>query len=78
MAKHPALNMSKVREKVWLKEATQEDYFDMIDKLKALYAKKVYQEAHAKKNYIPFDPNVLTSEYANRRIEVVEHEKPAW
>ena len=70
--KHPALNMSKQREQVWLKEATADDYFAMIDLLKALYAKKVYNERQSSKKVIQYDPNVLMVDYANRAKEPVK------
>lgn len=63
MLKHPALKMSNVRKDLWLKEATPDDYFAMIDLLKALYAKKIYQESHANKKYIDYDPEVLMADY---------------
>lgn len=42
MTKHPALHMSKVRQQVWLKEASDEDFFDMVTLLARLYAKRKY------------------------------------
>ena len=42
MSKHPALQMSKQREAVWLKEAQPEDFFEMVTILSQLYAKKIY------------------------------------
>lgn len=42
MSKHPALQMSKVRQKSWLDHAEPDDFFEMLTLLSRLYAKKIY------------------------------------
>jgi hypothetical protein len=55
--KHPALQMSKARREVWLKQATPVDYFDMITLLSQLYVKKTYDPGKGVK------PNALFVDY---------------
>jgi len=52
---HPVLQMSKARQQVWLKEATPQDYFDMITLLARLYAKMVYDGEKLKTNSLFVD-----------------------
>lgn len=67
--KHPALKMSNVRKDLWLKEATQQDYFEMVDLLKALYAKKVYNDAHANRQYsYQYQEDAFDRDYAKRDV----------
>lgn len=81
MAKHPALQMSKVRQEVWINEASAEDFFDHLDLLVALYAKKVYKDKEKQGKYGKYDPDVLMAHYEEHKkhpTEVAGDDTKSW
>lgn len=42
--KHPAITMSRARARVWLKDASDEDFYQFIRTLSAIYGKRKYPE----------------------------------
>ena len=40
---HPAIVMSRTRANAWLKQATDDQYFEYIDTLAIIYAKRQYK-----------------------------------
>lgn len=66
MSKHPALHMSKVRQKAWLDHAEPDDFFEMLTMLTRLYAKKVYK---AKSGYKSGQLLADYPEYLKRKVK---------
>lgn len=69
MSKHPALHMSKVRQKAWLDHADPDDFFEMLSLLSRLYAKKKYK---IKPIYNSGQLLVDYNEYIERKVKNIK------
>lgn len=73
---HPGLKMSKQREKLWLEEATLEDFVEQVELLNRLYAKKVHKPGGI------YRPDALaedTPEYYKEKSKAIAQElEHAW
>lgn len=81
MAKHPALQMSRTRQDVWINEASPEDFFAHLDLLAALYAKKVYRDKEKRKQYGQYNGDVLLQHYNEHKQKTrkdVSDETKSW
>lgn len=69
MSKHPALQMSKQRQQVWLKEASVKDFMEMTELLARLYAKKIYNSNNG------YKADALLEDYQKYKKNKVEEFK---